>query len=279
MYPDLVYLFGVEISIWNLTFLVGAVLGYGVLILTFRLGNEHERPRLLWLRYLATVYVSVLGAQLFAYLFDLHTSLLPEGTRGWASYYLDPFAGPKTLYGAILFLPVAVLAISSPWGDLRYDEASDRWTPALLVVLGVSRLGCFLQGCCYGAASSAFGLAFSVGSPTYYDQLGKGLISAGSTTLPVIPTQGISAFALLALSGWTLRRLHQGHRGLLPGAIAAYSLFRFAIEFVRADPERNFYGILSTSQWIALLILASYGLWKLVFQQKTVDSPQPGCLQ
>ena len=40
MYPDLVYLFGVEISIWNLTFLVGAVLGYGVLILTFRLGNE-----------------------------------------------------------------------------------------------------------------------------------------------------------------------------------------------------------------------------------------------
>ena len=36
-----------------------------------------------------------------------------------------------------------------------------------------------------------------------------------------------------------------------------YSSVRFLLEFIRGDEERGFFGPLSTSQWIALLILAT----------------------
>ena len=45
--------------------------------------------------------------------------------------------------------------------------------------------------------------------------------------------------------------------GLFVPVVAAYSVFRFVIEFVRADVERGFYGPLATSQWIALVVLAA----------------------
>jgi len=36
------------------------------------------------------------------------------------------------------------------------------------------------------------------------------------------------------------------------------------LEFARWDPERNFLGPLSTSQWIAAAVLTVYGAWNLL---------------
>ena len=57
----------------------------------------------------------------------------------------------------------------------------------------------------------------------------------------------------------------------MPVGIAAYSIFRFAIEFVRADVERNHYALLSTSQWIALALLAALALH--AWRGRTVAHP------
>ena len=109
MWPHPVRILGSEIAIWNVLFLVGVGVGYLVLRWTFAHGDPALRPSWLGVRFLLTVYVAALGAQMFAYLFDLHTSLLPPPGASPARYYLDPLYGPKTLYGAVLVLPIAMI--------------------------------------------------------------------------------------------------------------------------------------------------------------------------
>jgi hypothetical protein len=144
MYPHDLSLLGVSVSVWNATLLLAIVASYPLLRAAVR-WRRAPRPRWLAVRWLLTIYGAVLGAQLFAYFFDLNTSALPPEDVGWGRYYLDPFYGPKTLYGGILFLPLTVVAVSVPWGDLRFGEALDAWTPPVFGLLGVVRVGCFLQ--------------------------------------------------------------------------------------------------------------------------------------
>lgn len=251
MQPHDVLLFGWSFSIWNALFLAGVLLGYPVLLVASSRGGFSIHR--LALRYLVTVYLSALAAQLFAYAFDANTSLSPPPGRGWAGYYLDPMAGPKTLYGVFVLLPIT-LGFAGWRSGVPLRRLLDLWSAPLLVVLATSRVGCFLQGCCHGIRSEAFGLSFPPGAPVYYEQLRAGLIAEGSRSLPVLPTQLLEAILLASLAGWTLAR--RCREGTFVVVIAVYSVFRFAIEFARADVERGLYGPLATSQWIALLVLA-----------------------
>ena len=262
MYPHDVRLFGADIAIWNVALLVAVIAGYPLLIAAFRLRRRGPLPRLLPLRWLATVYVSALGAQLFAYAFDTHTTLLPPPTVSWLRYYFDPLFAAKTLYGAIVFLPLTALLISVPWRDLAFGEALDCWTPAMFAVLGICRVGCFLQGCCYGMRSDRFGLSFPPLGEIFYSQVQAGLIDEhAAATLPVVPTQALEAFFLFALCAWSSRELSRGGQSIFPIGIVLYSVFRFLVELLRDDVARNSFGPFSTSQWIALVMIGAYGLW------------------
>lgn len=269
MYPHDVPLLGLTISVWNFTFLLGVLAGYPVL--RCALGHRQAGPvSVLPLRWLATVYLSALGAQLFAYLFDLNTSALPPASVNPLRYYLDPLYGPKTLYGAIVFLPVTMLVIAGR--RLGYVTALDAWTPAMFVVLAVARAGCFLQGCCYGVPSRWLGVSFPPHGTIYHRQLAAGLIAPGSPTLPVVPTQAVEAAVLVALGAWTMRTLKQGRTTIFPHAVALYSALRFVLEIVRDDPDRNLLGPLSTSQWIATALLLVYGTWRLASSRTIVPA-------
>jgi len=279
MYARRFDLFGITLSSWDLTFLVGAILGYWVLKAAFRIEPGAKPPRWLMLRYLFTVYLAVLAAQLFAYAFDLKTKFFVPSNRFWLEYYFSPVAGPKTLYGAVLALPLLAAAVSVPWRDLGYREALDRWTPALMTVLGVARIGCFLQGCCYGKQSDVFGFAMPRPSVVYWRHFHDGLLGVGSQwSLPVLPTQAASSVVILSLALWSYARLRSGRRGVFVPTIFAYSVFRFLVEFARDDPSRNMYGVLSTSQWVAAGLVAAILVGGLIM--KTVarrGRTRPSC--
>lgn len=257
MYPNAFDLLGFSLSVWNATFLASALAGYVVLRLAA--GNEPALD-LMPLRYAATVYLATLAAQLFAYAFDVNTSLRPPYGIGYAAYYLNPLTGPKTLYGAVVLMPVAV-SVACVGSAVMFARALDVWTPALFTVVAGARVGCFLQGCCYGVRSDWFGISLPVGSPVYYEQLRAEMITEGSRSLPVVPAQAIEAAFLAVVAAVTFKLVRSSRRverdcAAFSGAVAAYSVFRFAIEFVRGDAERGIYGLLSTSQWIAVLVLA-----------------------
>ncbi len=257
MYPSPITIFGGSVSVWNAALLLGVIAGYFVLYATFRTTGTRQVPRLLLGRYVVAAYVAVLGAQLFAYLFDLNTSALPPRGVSWLAYYLSPVAGPKTLYGAVVFLPIGALASAGDGVSVR--RAVDAYAPTLMAVMGAARVGCFLQGCCYGICTSTFGLTYAPGSVVYFHHLHDGTIAEGARSLAVVPTQALAAVTLFALAGWSYRRLRRGAHGVLVDSVASYSVFRLLIELVRADPDRNVYGWLSTSQWIAVAILGVYG--------------------
>ena len=260
MYAGPLHLLGIDLSIWNATFLAAIVLGYPVLWLACRSAGPPV-PRFLVFRYAGTVYGTALGAQLFAYVVDRHTSVLPPPGISWVRYYFDPLSGPKTLYGAVLVLPVAALTLWEPRRGRDYVRTLDGWAPPLFAVLAIARVGCLLEGCCYGVPAR-WGLAFPAGTPASHRHVAAGWIAPGAASLPVVPTQAIEALLLAGLSVAALRALAAGRRGIFLPALAAYGICRFVLEFLRDDPERNVVGPFSVSQWVALALLGGYGAWR-----------------
>ncbi len=274
MLPLSIRVAGTYVEIWDLALVAGLFIGYPVLRRAFAAAgtasdppdSADTLPRALGLRYLVVCYVAILFAQLFSYAFDHGTKLLPPHGVNAAFYYLSPVAGPKTLYGAVVALPLAVAVAFGPNVRSRTGGVlglCDRFAPALFVVLGAARIGCFLQGCCYGVVTERFGLRFAAGSVVYNEHVARGLIARGEPALAVLPTQLISAVVLVALSLWCYRRIHDGRAHTFLHGVALYSAFRFSIEWVRDDPARNELWVLSTSQWIAVCVLAVYVAWRV----------------
>lgn len=115
----------------------------------------------------------------------------------------------------------------------------------------LGRIGCFCFGCCYGRPTdSLIGVLFPPESP------------AGICGQKVIPTQLISAAFLFVLF-FILMAINKTKR--FSGQVALsyviiYGIFRFIIEFFRADPRGAMLG-LATSQWIAMIMVVASIVW------------------
>ncbi|ETA81701.1 prolipoprotein diacylglyceryl transferase [Youngiibacter fragilis] len=147
------------------------------------------------------------------------------------------------VYGGIIS-GIAAAMIYCKRKDLRFLSYFDLAAPSIALAQGVGRIGCFLAGCCYGReTNSAFGIAFK-----------QSLIAPNGVKL--IPTQLLSSagdFMIAAiLLLYTQRERKQGQVGAL--YLILYSTGRFLIEFLRND-NRGYMGLLSTSQFISLIVL------------------------
>jgi phosphatidylglycerol:prolipoprotein diacylglycerol transferase len=117
-------------------------------------------------------------------------------------------------------------------------------TPAL-VALAFGRIGCFLNGCCYGVQTN---VPWAVTFPHHRHPV------------PVHPTQiyelilDVLLFAYL-LYRWNKRRFN-GEQSLL--MLAYYSLIRFVVEFFRYNTPEQLKAGLSYAQWASLLFFAIF---------------------
>ncbi len=150
----------------------------------------------------------------------------------------------------------------------------DALVPGVAICQGFGRLGCFMAGCCYGKETDSM---FSVVFPE------NSLAPAG---VHLIPTQLYSAAFDLALAALMIACCFKVKRrgDISVMYFGGYSIGRFIIEFFRDDP-RGTVGVLSTSQFISILMFAfSIGLylverklnlepsWK---EKETEESPKP----
>jgi len=122
----------------------------------------------------------------------------------------------------------------------------DLFMPSIAVAQGFGRVGCLGAGCCYGKETESFLHIIFHNSPL------------APNNVQLIPTQVYSSLGNFAIAAILLiyaskdRKL--GNTGLL--YMALYSVFRFGIEFFRAD-HRGAVGPFSTSQFISLFIFAA----------------------
>jgi phosphatidylglycerol:prolipoprotein diacylglycerol transferase len=165
----------------------------------------------------------------------------------------------------------------------------DALAPSIAIGTFFGRLGCFLNGCCFGdICHLPWAVSFPPYSPPWSQQLKQGLIDFTSTqSLPVHPTQLYSALdalvLLLLLSAYyPLRRRDGEVIGLL---MLTYPITRFAIEYLRND-EGVFFAGMTISQTISVaLLLGGFAYWawlstlpRELYRDRAAANERPGAL-
>ncbi len=268
------------IMAYNVALLGGIVLGWIAYLLEEDqlwkeqdVGTRFFRFATTSLAYLVIVICCIQGATYFHFLFDNIPQAVQNKLTLRDMLFANPLKTTKVLYGVIFFFPVGVFLVTIIDLKGKFWDLLNRKAFIVLLVVGCARVGCFLNGCCYGICSDTFGVSFPMNSAAAWEHLQRGLTTGfiAPPSLPVIPTQAISAVVLFTLTILAFRAGRKGKEHIFVNYVFYYAVFRFLIEFVRADVDRAYYGPLSSSQWISLFVFAAYGAWK-VYQRRVGNS-------
>jgi phosphatidylglycerol:prolipoprotein diacylglycerol transferase len=204
--------------------------------------------------------------------------------------WLNLRAGGLVAYGGFLggFFGSLVYFRSKGISLLRFADVT---APTLALGLGLTRVGCYLYGCDFGArlGDDAPGWLVSLGtfprwdnhegSPAWsYHVTEYELPSSAAHSYPVHPTQIYESLAGLLLCTLTIVvwRRREFYGQVLLVLAMGYGLWRFLIEYVRDDPERGFLFGFSTSQLISLAIVPIAGFFYFKQRAEQRARPVPG---
>jgi phosphatidylglycerol:prolipoprotein diacylglycerol transferase len=171
----------------------------------------------------------ILGARILFVLLD------------WQYYRYNFIEIFKIWQGGLVFYGGFITALlASIWfaqkNKLSFWKLADIMAPSIALGISLGRIGCFLNGCCYGKISESFGICFPVSSPAFNQQLAEGLITGNAvSSLPVIPTQlysSLSAF-IIFLTLILVEKKQRFDGFLFWFFILLYSFARFIIEYFR----------------------------------------------
>ena len=179
----------------------------------------------------------ILGAR-FGYVF----------LEGWRDVVSRPFVdtlkffvkirqGGLSFLGGLLFaVPVGLIYLSIK--KLNVWRIADISAPSVAIGIAFARIGCFLNGCCFGRVCSPhafYGLEFPPGSIPYrhYGEM-----------VTVYPTQLVNSLnalvIFLILSIWIRHRKFEGQIFWL--FVMFYCILRFLMDFLRGDSSSTFFG-------------------------------------
>ena len=177
--------------------------------------------------------------------------------------------GGLTLYGGI------ALATFTVWFMTRrrripFLVIADIFSPGVILGIGITRIGCFLAGCCFGSPTDcSCGVTFPLDSSSSL-QFGH---------VPVLPSQlfgsagGFIVFGLLLF----LERF-SNYRGATFGRfLFLYGLSRFVVDFSRYyEPEQIMQFGWSNNQWISIGMMAAGLTAMVVFYRQARKKEQAG---
>ncbi len=213
-------------------------------------------------------------------IWDLATTIFIPGIIGARVYYLvqhgnQVFAGkqglPAILFaavnlsegGLVLYGGIIAGALAYFWfchhRKLPPLGIADIITPSVCLGVGFGRIGCLLNGCCFGdRCDLPWGIVFPHDSVPFLALVQRGFLAPDALASPPLhPTQIYSSIDGFLTAGLTLwytryRRVPGDVFGL---ALLISSATRFLIEFLRGD-EGAFWLNLTTAQLISLGLFA-----------------------
>lgn len=164
---------------------------------------------------LVAVISGLIGSRLFYVVFYAWDAFLENPLM-----FFDLQGGGLVFYGS--FLGGLVGGIVYLWRQkMPFWEVADMAAPYLALAYAIGRVGCFLNGCCYGKPTS----------------LPWGVVFPGIGGVARHPTQIYSSLAALGLFvflSWLYSRRHFSGQVFLC-YVAGYALIRFIIEFWREN--------------------------------------------
>ncbi|RMG41698.1 MAG: prolipoprotein diacylglyceryl transferase [Planctomycetota bacterium] len=217
------------------------------------------RDDFIWDLAVAGLLAGIAGARLF-YVIQYHDRVFRPG-MGVAQYLIAVVNLPDgglVLYGGLISGIAFYLWFCRRRG-LDPLATADLLIPSVFLGVAFGRLGCFLNGCCWGAPCSyPWGVRFPAGSVPFRALVYRGLLAPDAqSTMPLHPTQLYSSLNALVLF-WLTDRLFRWkvRRGaVFATAITVYPLTRIWLEWLRNDEPGRFGTSLTISQWISLGVL------------------------
>jgi len=302
------HLFGHEFPIYGYGLML--VIGFlaAVQLAKFLARRKGIDPELFVNAGLLALVMGVVGARLshiLENLPDYTRSDLSVGQNLWNAINISN--GGLTYYGGFL-LAFPVLLIYARAKKIPLRLGMDIIAPCLMVGLGFGRIGCFLNGCCYGAEcdiAAVGSVEFPYHSIAYEDQWRQGklqpppelvqtdgrhvnlvakdrlqgeqkLLAQEQHSLSVLPSQLYST-----ITAWLIAAMLVAYftLGPIPGRVFALmmmveGLTRFLLEMLRVEPP--VLGPLSLSMVLGLLLMAGgAALWMVFGWMGKESSPAP----
>jgi phosphatidylglycerol:prolipoprotein diacylglycerol transferase len=192
-------------------------------------------------------YDSLLTVALIAIPSGIIVSRLLHIIDLWGFYMANPGLllgfGGLTIWGAILGATLGIW-IYSRFSDFRFGYFMDLVAPGVLLAQVIGRIGCTINGCCYGKATSLpWGVVYT--NPDSYAPIG----------IAVHPTQIYEIIFLLIVFGvlFWLRKRFQPEGSLFLIYLSLYSMWRLGIGFLR-DGTDFLFG-LHQAQVVGIVVL------------------------
>lgn len=265
MYPELFHIGPIPIRSYGLMLAVSFFLG---VLYIKHIASRDKKP---FEPFLTVAYVmifgGIIGARLLYVLFHLD-----EFAGNWTASF-NPFGSDQfgiaglNMYGGVVLAIIGTI-LYCRFKKMSVLEVLDFFSPTLGLGLALARIGCFLNGCCFGTPTDLpWGISFppeSIPRSVYFDahlhpsQLYSSLY-------------GLGLFLLLHLV--MKRKRFAGQLIALLFMIEA--VFRFAIEYVRFYEEEMVFtldGLQPTYNQLISLFLFLLGLGIYVYQRKRIPS-------
>jgi len=177
---------------------------------------------------------ALIGARIFAAIGQI---VRHGGDPGfWTAANWLRILGPGGVFYGGLLGALGAATLSAKIGHVKLAKVLDIGAYIGLASQSINRIGCYCAGCCYGITLSH------------------------GTQLPVQLFE--SGFCFAVLVAFLIVRPERRWPGLplFPVFLTIYSVGRFMLEFLRGDASRGVW-ILSTSQWIALVLITISVIW------------------
>ena len=254
MYP-IIHFLGYEIATYGLLISIGLCLG---ILVSLYLGKKRGYSlEDIFFTYLYGIIGLVVGGKLFYLLINF--SSLWENRN---VIFSDPKVIMNILSGGFVFYGgliggFAFAYLYSKQFKVSFNALLEVIVPSIPLIHAVGRLGCFSAGCCYGIHyEGPFSVIFHH-SP---------IAPLGISLFPIQLFESFLNLMIFIVLFTFAKKLKSAH--FLAGLyLILYSISRFHLEYLRGDIERGFQWLLSTSQWISL-ILCALGVYLMVIDRK-----------
>lgn len=164
------------------------------------------------------------------------------------------------IFGGLLFTPLFLyFPVKYLAGDFRL--ISDIFAPGTFLILGCSKIGCAVYGCCYG-------IPFERGVPTPFEE---------HLCFPVQLLESVLCFALFGVMYFLYTKNHLKKGAAYPTGLIIYGIVRFLVEYLRYYPEahRTFFFGVNFWQLISAITVIIGIVWLIISKYgKTSQDPQ-----
>lgn len=178
--------------------------------------------------------------------------------------------GGLVFYGGFIVALVAIFVFCRR-NTLSFISVLDVCAPGIAVAHAFGRVGCFMNGCCFGKQTALpWGVVFPEGTDPFRFYCGK---------VPIHPVQLYEAIINVFVAFLLFHSVKKMKRGQTASLyLAVYGTARFLLEFLRGDHSDYLFGIFTPAQSIGIVLIPAGIAAFIFFGRKKDEKPVNGFL-